>query len=424
MRLGFIGAGNYATSMLLPHLRDNSGVELVSVATTKSLSGLNAQRKFGFATITTSVESVLDDDTLDAVFIVTRHHSHAGLVCQALERGLTVFVEKPLALTDEQLAAVLDTVERTGNDRVMVGFNRRFAPLFTDLQERFGASRGPVSARYLINAGRLDASSWYLNEELEGSRFAGEGGHFIDTLSALVGHHPVEAYAMADGASVHTTLRFADGSVATISYVTDGSSRFPKETLDVVGDGRNGRLDNFQRVTVWSAKGKSGHRVLAGQDKGQRAAARALRRRRPHGIPDADPAGLPGRDDPRDARRRNQPVVRKAGCLVSRPSAGWYIRRLRGMSLTEVVYRTLDAGRRRTWARRQVRPGEAVRTADGRPAGPRLQLAAADVGSRRRGSGSSVRTARGCRHGPGRNVDRAGYAVAPTARTRTGSMIR
>ena len=128
--------------------------ELVSVATTRSLSGLNAQRKFGFRTISTSVDTVLDDDTLDAVFIVTRHHSHAALVCQALERGLTVFVEKPLALTEEQLAEVLDTVERTGNDRVMVGFNRRFAPLVTELQERLGPSRGPVSARYLVNAGR------------------------------------------------------------------------------------------------------------------------------------------------------------------------------------------------------------------------------------------------------------------------------
>jgi predicted dehydrogenase/threonine dehydrogenase-like Zn-dependent dehydrogenase len=270
VRLGFIGAGNYATSMLLPHLRDSSEAELVSVATTKALSGLNAQRKFGFTTITTNVETVLDDDSLDAVFIVTRHHSHASLVCQALERGLTVFVEKPLAITEEQLAAVLETVEGTGNDRLMVGFNRRFAPLFTDLQERFGSARGPLSARYLINAGRLDAGRWYLNQELEGSRFAGEGGHFIDTVSALVGQYPVEAYAMDAGGSVHTTLRFADGSVATVSYVTDGSSRFPKETLDVVGDGRNGRLDNFQRVTVWSGKGKSGHRVFTGQDKGQR----------------------------------------------------------------------------------------------------------------------------------------------------------
>jgi predicted dehydrogenase len=244
---------------------------LASVATTKALSALNAQRKFGFGTITTSVEWVLEDESLDAVFIVTRHHSHASLVCQALERGLTVFVEKPLALTEEQLTQVLDTVEKTGNERVMVGFNRRFAPLFTELRERFGPSRGPLSARYLVNAGRLDAGSWYLNEELEGSRFAGEGGHFIDTLSALVEHHPMEVHAVGAGESVHATVSFANGSVATISYVTEGSSRFPKETLDVVGDGRTGRLDNFQRVSVWSAKGRNGRRVLTGQDKGQRS---------------------------------------------------------------------------------------------------------------------------------------------------------
>jgi predicted dehydrogenase/threonine dehydrogenase-like Zn-dependent dehydrogenase len=270
VRVGFIGAGNYATSMLLPHLRDSSEVDLVSVATTKSLSGLNAQRKFGFAAITTSVETVLDDDTLDAVFIVTRHHSHAGLVCQALKRGLAVFVEKPLALTGEQLVEVVETVQESGNDRVMVGFNRRFAPLFADLRERLGPFRSPVSARYLVNAGRLDPASWYLNEELEGSRFAGEGGHFIDTLSALVGHDPLEVQAMGAGANVHATLRFSDESVATISYVTDGSRRFPKETVDVSGDGRTGRLDNFQRIAVWSSKGKNGRRVLAGQDKGQR----------------------------------------------------------------------------------------------------------------------------------------------------------
>jgi predicted dehydrogenase len=117
----------------------------------------------------------------------------------------------------------------------------------------------------------LEPGSWYLNEELEGSRFAGEGGHFIDTLSALVGHDPVELHAMGSAANVHVTLRFTGGSVATISYITDGSPRFPKETLDVAGEGRNGRLDNFQRVTVWSSKGKNGRRALAGQDKGQRA---------------------------------------------------------------------------------------------------------------------------------------------------------
>jgi predicted dehydrogenase/threonine dehydrogenase-like Zn-dependent dehydrogenase len=276
LRLGFIGAGNYATSMLLPHLRDDAGAELVSVATTTSLSGLNAQRKFGFSTLTTDVETILDDESLNAVFIVTRHHSHAALVVQALERGHTVFVEKPLALTADQLASILDTVESTGNDRIMVGFNRRFAPLFGELQAKLGPVTDPVSARYLVNAGRMDPSSWYLNEELEGSRFTGEGGHFIDTLSALIGHDPVEVQAWGTGSDVQVGLRFADGSVASISYATGGSAKFPKETLDLTGGGRNARLDNFQRVTVWSAKGKSGKRSLAGQDKGQKAQLEAF----------------------------------------------------------------------------------------------------------------------------------------------------
>ena len=146
--------------MLLPHLRDDDGVELVSVATTQVAVGAQRPAQVRIRDHHHGRRRrCSDDETLDAVFIVTRHHSHAGLVCQALERGLSVFVEKPLALTDEQLAQVLDTVERTGNDRVMVGFNRRFAPLFTDLQDRFGQLRGPVSARYLVNAGRLDPAA-------------------------------------------------------------------------------------------------------------------------------------------------------------------------------------------------------------------------------------------------------------------------
>jgi predicted dehydrogenase/threonine dehydrogenase-like Zn-dependent dehydrogenase len=270
LRVGFIGAGNYATSMLLPHLRDDARVDLVSVATTTSLSGLNAQRKFGFTTMSTDVDAVLDDDTLDAIFVVTRHNSHAGFVCRALERGHTVFVEKPLALTDEQLAQILAVVRATGNDRVMVGFNRRFAPLVSELQERMGGS-GAMAARYLVNAGQLAPGSWYLNEDLEGSRFTGEGGHFIDTLSALVGTAPVEVYATGSGSDVQAVLRFEGGSVASLSYLTGGSARFPKETVDVNAGGRSGRLDNFQRVSVWSTKGKAVKRALTGQDKGQRA---------------------------------------------------------------------------------------------------------------------------------------------------------
>jgi predicted dehydrogenase/threonine dehydrogenase-like Zn-dependent dehydrogenase len=277
VRIGFVGAGNYATSMLIPHLARQEGVTLARVATTRSLSAVNAQRKFGFEGATTDVTDVLDDPGIDAVFVVTRHHSHADFVCRALERGKAVFVEKPLALGNDQVDRVVETIERTGNDRLMVGFNRRFAPLVSELQHRLGRIDGPLSARYLVNAGRLDPTSWYLDEDQEGSRFVGEGGHFVDLLSALTGQRPVEVQAVqtpgaaAGGGDLHVTIRFVDGSIGIISYATGGHARFPKETLDISGGGRSARLDNFTRATVWTPSGKGAKRVLTGQDKGQRA---------------------------------------------------------------------------------------------------------------------------------------------------------
>jgi predicted dehydrogenase/threonine dehydrogenase-like Zn-dependent dehydrogenase len=272
VRVGFIGAGNYAASMLLPHLAKDPDVVLSSVATTRSLSAANAQRKFGFQTMSTDSASVLDAPDVDVVFVVTRHHSHAHFVCEALRRGKAVFVEKPLALTQEELDQVLDTVAATGNDRLMVGFNRRFAPLITDMLGRFGRAQEPVTVRYLVNAGPLEAGSWYANDSLEGSRFLGEGGHFIDTLIACTGRHPQGIYAVrtADGKDLTVTLRFADGSIGSIAYVTSGSSRFPKETLEISGGGRTARLDNFSRFTVWTPKGKDVKRAISGPDKGQR----------------------------------------------------------------------------------------------------------------------------------------------------------
>ncbi len=286
VRVGFVGAGNYATSMLLPHLASNARVRLVSVATTRSLSAVNARYKFGFENADTDTEAALADPSLDAVFVVTRHESHADLVCRALRYGKAVFVEKPLALSEEQLEQVLTTVEETGNDRVMVGFNRRFAPLFVHLQEHFRRNDAPVSARYLVNAGQLDPASWYLKADTEGSRFAGEGGHFIDTLSALVGHDPLEVVGQAGpGGDVQVSLRYPDGSLGSITYATGGHRRFPKETLDVTGGGANARLDNFTRVSVWTPRGRDHKRSLSGQDKGQRSEVAAFIRSVQRGEP-------------------------------------------------------------------------------------------------------------------------------------------
>src|SRR6202044_3980294 len=179
--------GNYASSMLLPHLARLGTASLAHVATTKSLSAENAQRKFGFTTASTDSDSVFEDDSLDAIFVVTRHATHAKLVCRALETGKAVFVEKPLALTREETDQIAETVKETGNDRLMVGFNRRFAPLLTAMRKDFGPATAASSARHLINAGPHAKDSWYLNEEAEGTRFTGEGGHFIDTLGWWAG---------------------------------------------------------------------------------------------------------------------------------------------------------------------------------------------------------------------------------------------
>jgi predicted dehydrogenase len=259
--------------MLLPNIVGRPGIELARVATRRSLSAVNAKRKFAFDDAGTNIEAVLEDESIDVVFVVTRHSSHAALVCQALEAGKTVFVEKPLAISNEQLEMILATVDATGNDRLMVGFNRRFAPMFKEMRSRFGGISEPVLARYFVNAGTLAASSWYGNEELEGSRFVGEGGHFVDTLSWWTGSEPVAVTALTSGGrgNLQVSVRYDDGSLGTITYFANGNARFPKETFEAVCGGRVARLDNFKRATVWSGRRQKSSRTLGRPDKGQNA---------------------------------------------------------------------------------------------------------------------------------------------------------
>ncbi|MEU0448741.1 bi-domain-containing oxidoreductase [Streptomyces tendae] len=292
VRLAFVGAGNYATSMLLPHLARRDGVELSTVVTTTALSAANAQRKFGFREATTDLDAVLGDASVDAVFVVTRHSSHAELTRKALLAGKAVFVEKPLALTGEELTGVLEAVEESGNDRLQVGFNRRFAPLLQEARKRFGARTGPASLRYLVNAGRLDHGSWYLQQGTEGSRFAGEGGHFVDTASWLLGADPVSVYALAPSGNedLQVVLGYPDGSTATISYVTTGAAGFPKETLDLVADGKVLQLDDFVRSSVYDGRKRwVSSRLPKARDKGQSAElaafVRAVRTGGPMPVP-------------------------------------------------------------------------------------------------------------------------------------------
>lgn len=272
VRVGVIGCGNYATTMLLPHLKSRSDVDLVEVATATSLSAANAQSKFDFDRMSTDYQGLLADREIDAVLIATRHDSHSYMVCEALRAGKAVFVEKPLAVTAEQLAAVRDTIHETGNDRLMVGFNRRFAKVMTGLKDAWGDCAGPQMVHYTVNAGPLEAGSWYNQTDTQGTRFAGEGGHFIDTVSWWLGADPVSAHAIAtpdDPDNLIALLTYPDGSVAKIAYATNGDPKYPKEMMEIFGDGRVARLQNFKRTEVWR-NGKCKTMRAANIDKGQK----------------------------------------------------------------------------------------------------------------------------------------------------------
>jgi predicted dehydrogenase len=290
VRLGVIGAGNYATSMLLPHLRGRADVRLVEVATATGLSATNARRKFGFERWSTDHRGLLADEAVDAVLIATRHHAHAAMVCEALRAGKAVFVEKPLAVDPDQLEAIVAAVTDSGNDRLMVGFNRRFAPLLVDLKAAFGARSGPVQVRYDVNAGRLEAGSWYAQPE-EGARLVGEGCHFVDTVSWWLDQDPLAVFAAAtdDPDDSVSTLLYPDGSVATIAYQTAGDPRAPKELFQVTGDGQVARLHNFHRTELWRGGRRQVRRSRTGVDKGQEqeldAFVRAVAEARPMPIP-------------------------------------------------------------------------------------------------------------------------------------------
>jgi predicted dehydrogenase/threonine dehydrogenase-like Zn-dependent dehydrogenase len=255
VRMGFIGAGNYASSMLLPVLKQFEDVRLETVATRSSLSSADAARKSGFAHATTDHRSVLDNPDIDAVVVATRHASHAQLVSEALRTGKATFVEKPLAIDLEGLESVRAAMAESGNDRLLVGFNRRFSPMIQSAKQFLGRSSNPMVVSYRVHAGPLDHGSWY-RDRSEGSRFVGEGGHFIDTCTFVIGSRPRSVFAASLGPAGNAddidnlvvTITYEDGSLANIHYLSRGGSQVPKELLEIDGGGRTVRLENFKKL--------------------------------------------------------------------------------------------------------------------------------------------------------------------------------
>ncbi|HEX6283271.1 MAG TPA: bi-domain-containing oxidoreductase [Pyrinomonadaceae bacterium] len=263
--LGVIGAGGYVPAMLLPHFK-SEGVEFRSIATASGISAHDVGKRFGFAYAVSAAEEVLDDPDINLVVIGTRHDLHAELAREALKRNKNVFVEKPLALNDEQLDQVLQAAEHS-TGRLMVGFNRRFSPLAQEAKSVFANRDTPLSILYRVNAGHIDKEHWTQDPIEGGGRIIGEVCHFIDLMQFLTGAPPVSVFAesvsakspkIVDADSVFITLRFADGSNGSIAYLSEGDKSLPKERIEIFGGGKSFLIDDFRK-----GKGE--------QDKGQRS---------------------------------------------------------------------------------------------------------------------------------------------------------
>lgn len=278
--VGCIGAGNYATQVLLPAFQ-KTGVNFRSVASSTGVSAAHAGSKFGFSEITSDGRSVIESPDVNTIIIATRHDSHAALAGEALRAGKHVFVEKPLAITREELVQLCEVYEGCVSQEVllplmMVGFNRRFAPHIQRMKQLLDGVAEPKTLVMTVNAGHIPLEHWTQDRLVGGGRIIGEGCHFIDLLRFLTGSPITVVQAMSTGEDkVTATLRFADGSIGTIHYFSNGHKSFPKEQLEVFCAGKVLQLDNFRKLRGY---GWSGFRKmdLWNQDKGQTACAAAF----------------------------------------------------------------------------------------------------------------------------------------------------
>lgn len=270
-RLGLIGAGSFATGTLIPGLL-RAGFEPAAVASASGLSAESARRRFGFASSHADPGEVIDSDHVDLVAIATRHDSHAELAARALGAGKTVYVEKPLSLDWQGLSLVREAQRRSGAP-LIVGFNRRFAPLAVALRRL----SGPKLMAYRVNAGRLPSGHWVNDLARGGGRLLGEGCHFIDFLCDQAGTDPVVVSArgfssdrelpLAATDNLSVEIRFADGSVGTVHYAADAPLGPGKERFEMSAPGIYAEIEDFRRGRVW--RGRRGERLGTGrQDKG------------------------------------------------------------------------------------------------------------------------------------------------------------
>lgn len=284
--VGFVGAGNYSSRILVPAFK-SAGALLHTISTSGGVSGVVHGRVTGFIQATTDTASMISNPEINTIVVVTRHDSHARFVISAIEANKHVFVEKPLAISHDELAMIEQAYskdEKSARLHLMVGFNRRFSPQVKKMKALLQTVSEPKSFIMTVNAGAIPSSHWVQDNSVGGGRIIGEACHFIDLMRFLVGAKVVslQARCIADQtASVITedkasiTLGFADGSFGSIHYLANGSSAFPKERIEVFAAGRVLQLDNFRKLKGYGWPGFK-RMNLWRQDKGQKACAAAF----------------------------------------------------------------------------------------------------------------------------------------------------
>ncbi len=293
--IGLIGAGNFATATLIPALKAADGARLRGICSAGGLAARSAGGRHHFEYCTSDYHELLEDEQTHAVVIATHHDTHARFAAEALRAGKHVFVEKPLALTAEQLNEVIDAQRQSGRI-VMPGFNRRFSLLSIALRDFFAGRSSPIEIAVRVNAGQIKADSWYQDAEEGGWRIISEGCHFVDLIQFICGCSPVRVFAEMVGGSVPgaqndncaVTLKMQDGSVASLIYVANGDPCYEKERIEVFGQGRTGVIENWSHARLIS-KGQP-RKIRAGSGgKGHlpemAAFVDAVRQGRPSPIP-------------------------------------------------------------------------------------------------------------------------------------------
>jgi predicted dehydrogenase/threonine dehydrogenase-like Zn-dependent dehydrogenase len=282
MSIGVLGAGNFAMSTLLPALKRVRAVEFAGVCAANGSHARHAAEKFGFRYCTTEERRVLDDPNVNTVVIATRHHLHATQVLAALEAGKHIFCEKPLCLSEIDLAEIVRAYASSGRV-LMVGFNRQFAPMAVKMKAFLKQVHEPLALHYRVNAGFMARDHWVNDSEQGGGRILGEVCHFVDFLTFLAGALPIEVQARSvtsleqySDDNVILSLRFANGSQGIISYLASGDRSYSKERVEVFGGGTVAVLEDFRRLDLVRHGRKQTFRSRLRQDKGHRAELQAF----------------------------------------------------------------------------------------------------------------------------------------------------